>query len=200
MLSKLTNTESAVSAVEFTTLTAIPGNLMYKGARIQLLDTPGIIEGASQGKGKGRQVVATARTADLLVIMLDPTREIAQKKILEHELDAVGIRINTSPPDITITKKKTGGLSWNSTLPLTYIDNEMVRTIMHEYSTYPILLNSNLNSLIKDTDTAFSKTEIHNADVLFRCDATVDQFIDVIEGKRSYIPCLYVRCHCYTEA
>ena len=35
--------------------------------------------------------------------------------------------------------------------------------------------------------------EIHNADILFRCDATVDQFIDVIEGKRSYIPCLYVR-------
>lgn len=140
MLSKLTKTESAVSAVEFTTLTAIPGNLMYKGARIQLLDTPGIIEGASQGKGKGRQVVATARTADLLVIMLDPTREIAQKKILEHELDAVGIRINTSPPDITITKKKTGGLSFNSTVPLTHIDGEMVRLIMHEYSTLTSLV------------------------------------------------------------
>ena len=143
MLSKLTKTQSEVSAVEFTTLTAIPGNLMYKGARIQLLDTPGIIEGASQGKGKGRQVVATARTADLLVIMLDPTREVAQKKILEHELDAVGIRINTSPPDITISKKKTGGLSFNSTVPLSHIDGEMVRMIMHEYSTpliYSIML------------------------------------------------------------
>lgn len=35
----------------------------YKGATIQLLDLPGIIEGASQGKGRGRQVIATARTA-----------------------------------------------------------------------------------------------------------------------------------------
>lgn len=37
------------------------------------------------------------------------------------------------------------------------------------------------------------KIEIHNADIVFRCDATVDQFIDVVEGKRSYIPCIYVR-------
>lgn len=31
-----------------------------------------------------------------------------------------------------------------------------------------------------------------NADVSFRCDATVDDLIDVIEGNRVYIPCLYV--------
>lgn len=136
MLCKLTNTESAVSEVEFTTLTAIPGNLIYNGARIQLLDTPGIIEGAAQGKGKGRQVVATARTADLLIMMLDPTREDAQKKILEREIDAVGIRINTSPPDINITIKKIGGVSFNSTVTLTHIDQEMVRVIMHEYSMF----------------------------------------------------------------
>lgn len=136
MLSKLTTTESAVSAIEFTTLTAIPGNLMYKGARIQLLDTPGIIEGAAQGKGKGRQVVATARTADVLLVMLDPTREIAQKHIIEHELDSVGIRINQTPPDIVVSKKKTGGISFNSSVPLTQIDGDMIKTILHEYSMF----------------------------------------------------------------
>lgn len=31
----------------------------YQGARIQLLDLPGIVEGASQGRGRGRQVVAS---------------------------------------------------------------------------------------------------------------------------------------------
>ena len=34
---------------------------LIQGANIQLLDLPGIIEGASQGKGRGRQVIAVAR-------------------------------------------------------------------------------------------------------------------------------------------
>lgn len=49
LLSKMTNTASEAAAYEFTTLTAIPGVMEYHGARIQLLDLPGIVEGASQG-------------------------------------------------------------------------------------------------------------------------------------------------------
>jgi ribosome-interacting GTPase 1 len=49
LLGKVTHTASETAAYEFTTLTAIPGVIEYKGARIQLLDLPGIVEGASQG-------------------------------------------------------------------------------------------------------------------------------------------------------
>jgi len=76
LLSKVTATQSETAAYEFTTLTvrhpslfviipatfrlqAIPGVIEYKGARIQLLDLPGIVEGASQGRGRGRQVVSS---------------------------------------------------------------------------------------------------------------------------------------------
>ena len=45
-----------VASYEFTTLTCIPGVVRYRGAKIQLLDLPGIIEGAKDGKGRGRQV------------------------------------------------------------------------------------------------------------------------------------------------
>lgn len=57
LLSTLTHTESEAASYEFTTLTCIPGVIEYKDANIQLLDLPGIIEGASQGKGRGRQVI-----------------------------------------------------------------------------------------------------------------------------------------------
>lgn len=65
LLSVLTGTESAVAAYEFTTLTCIPGTINYKGAKIQLLDLPGIIEGAKDGKGRGRQVSALKKAISL---------------------------------------------------------------------------------------------------------------------------------------
>ena len=49
----------------------IPGNIMHKGTKIQLLDLPGIIEGAAHGKGRGRQVIAVAKSSDLVLMVLD---------------------------------------------------------------------------------------------------------------------------------
>lgn len=100
LLSTLTATESEAASYEFTTLTCIPGVIQYKGANIQLLDLPGIIEGASQGKGRGRQVIAVARTADLVLMMLDATKQDVQRGLLEKELESVGIRLNKQKPNI----------------------------------------------------------------------------------------------------
>ena len=58
LLTNLAGVYSEVAAYEFTTLTTVPGVIRYKGAKIQLLDLPGIIEGAKDGKGRGRQVIA----------------------------------------------------------------------------------------------------------------------------------------------
>ena len=66
----------------------------------QLLDLPGIIEGAAQGKGRGRQVIAVARTADLVLMILDATKKDVHRQLLEAELDSVGIRLNQRPPNI----------------------------------------------------------------------------------------------------
>jgi small GTP-binding protein len=79
LLSCLTNTTSEAAAYEFTKLTCIPGKIQYNGANIQLLDLPGIIEGASQGVGRGRQVVAVAKTADLILMVLDATKSVKQR-------------------------------------------------------------------------------------------------------------------------
>mmetsp|Transcript_25041 Transcript_25041/g.63043 ORF Transcript_25041/g.63043 Transcript_25041/m.63043 type:complete len:153 (-) Transcript_25041:1050-1508(-) len=59
LLTQLTGTKSESAAYEFTTLTCIPGVIHYNDAKIQLLDLPGIIEGAAAGKGRGRQVRST---------------------------------------------------------------------------------------------------------------------------------------------
>ncbi|KAG8688094.1 Developmentally-regulated GTP-binding protein 2 [Ceratobasidium sp. 423] len=110
LLSLTTKTASEAASYEFTTLTAIPGVLEYEGVRIQLLDLPGIVEGASQGRGRGRQVVSVAKTADLILMMLDSTKSTEQRRLLEYELDAVGIRLNKAKPDVVFKQKAAGGI------------------------------------------------------------------------------------------
>lgn len=167
LLTQLTGTKSEAASYEFTTLTCIPGVIHYNDAKIQLLDLPGIIEGAAEGKGRGRQVIAVCKSADLLLMVLDAGKPHYHQEILTGELESVGIRLNRRPPDITFKKKKTGGIAINSMVPLTHLDEKMVWRILQEY-------------------------RIHNADLLFKEDSTVDDLIDVIEGNRRYVKCLYV--------
>lgn len=169
LLTKLTGTSSEVASYEFTTLTCIPGTLEYRGAKIQLLDMPGIIEGAKDGKGRGRQVIGTARTCDVILVVLDAAKPMTHKKLIEHELEGFGIRLNKSRPNVVLTKKDRGGLMLRSSFPQAHLDEDVVKGILAEY-------------------------RMHNAEIQLRqADVTVDQLIDVIEERtRVYIPCIYV--------
>ncbi len=168
-LSKITKTKSEVAAYSFTTLTAIPGVLEYGGAEIQILDLPGIIEGASEGKGRGRQVISAAKTSDLILMVLDATKRAEQRALLEAELESVGIRLNREPPNIYLKAKKAGGMKITFQAPPKYLDEKMLYNILRDY-------------------------KILNCEVLVRDEyATVDDFIDVImKDHRKYIQCLYV--------
>ena len=106
---------------------------MLQGAKIQLLDLPGIIEGAKGGKGRGRQVIAVARTANLIFIVLDVLKPLGHKKILEQELEGFGIRLNKTPPNIIFKKKDKGGINMQSMVPQSELDLELVKTILAEY-------------------------------------------------------------------
>lgn len=168
LLTTLTGTKSEAAAYEFTTLEVIPGTLKYKGARIQVLDMPGIIEGAADGRGRGRQVIATARTCNLILVVLDSAKPLTHKKIIERELFNFGIRINQQPPDVKIIKKETGGIGYQEAAKQTKgMNADVCRLVCKEY-------------------------KISCAEIIIREDITVDQFIDVLEGNRSYIPVLYV--------
>jgi len=166
LLNKITNAESETAAYAFTTLKCIPGILEYKQAKIQILDLPGIIEGAKDGKGRGREIISVARNADLILIMIEAGKPWHQK-VIESELYGFGIRVNMSPPNVVVKKLEKNGITINSTVRLTKITENGINAVLNEYRMY-------------------------NANVVLRDDVTLEEFIDVIEGNRAYVPAVYI--------
>jgi len=170
LLNAITNKDSKVAAYDFTTLDAIPGMMeydgKYKGARIQIIDLPGIIEGGASGKGRGREVFAAVRNANLIVILLDVRHPDHLTKILS-ELWKANIRLDQPPSRIKIIRRNFGGINISG---FRYgLSDEEIANIFRAY-------------------------RITNADVYLPNDPnlTIDQIIDVVADNRRYIPSLIV--------
>lgn len=79
------------------------------------------------------QVISTARTCNLILIVLDCLKPISHKKIIEHELEGFGIRLNKRPPNITFRKKDKGGITFTSSVKDGKLDLDSVRAVCIEY-------------------------------------------------------------------
>ncbi len=163
LLSRLTAAESVAAAYDFTTVSIIPGMLRWAGASIQLLDMPGLVPGASRGRGRGREVLSVVRSVDLVLFLIDP--EHRDLRALVRELEGAGVRINERPPKIVVQTGERGGLTISSTVRLSHLAGGLALPIAREFG-------------------------LHNGSIVFREDATADQLIDVLAGNRVYVPAL----------
>lgn len=163
LLNQITNAQSQVAAYKFTTLTCVPGLMEYKGAKIQILDLPGLIKDASKGKGRGREVLSVVRSADLILLMIDVFETNIQ--VLVEELKTANLRLNQRPSDIVIAKKTRGGITVNFTTAQSTLDEDLVVEMMNEYGHT-------------------------NADVVIRENINEDQLIDYISGNRLFLPAI----------
>ncbi len=166
LLNALTNANSEVGSYSFTTLNVIPGLLEYKGAQIQVLDVPGIVAGAASGKGRGKEVLATMRSADLCLILLDATKP-DELKVIKKEIYDAGIRLNTKKPDVKIVRKTKDGLDIGRTVPTPELTNDMIKDILGTF-------------------------RIFNADIVIRSRITADELIDAVQANKKYMPSLLV--------
>jgi ribosome-interacting GTPase 1 len=163
LLTRLTGAASATGAYDFTTLTIIPGMLRWGGASIQVLDMPGLVPGAARGRGRGREVLSVVRSTDLVLFLIDP--EHPDFRALLAEIESAGVRVNTRPPRIVVTRAERGGLTVSSTVRLTHLAGGLALGIAREFG-------------------------FHNGSIVFREDATADQLIDVLAGNRVYLRAL----------
>ncbi len=151
LLNSVTNAASKVGNYDFTTLGVVPGMMTYKGVNIQILDLPGIIEGAAGNKGFGRKVISVIRASDLIVIMSDVKR-MEWINTVEQELYNAGIRLNTRPPKISIKKTSKGAIQVID--PYKSFDKEVTESVVKEmgHSNAIIHLGEKIDSLDKLID------------------------------------------------
>jgi hypothetical protein len=139
--------------------------LKYNEAYIQILDIPGLIEGAKEGKGKGKEVLSVARGADLLIIMTDVQRIDLIEKML-NELEGAGIRINLERPKVLVEKKTEGGLEIYSNVKQE-IDKETTKEIAREYG-------------------------IKSGNITLKEKVSYDRLFDAFSTNRFYVPAIFV--------
>ena len=164
LFNSLTNAKSEIGDYPFTTLDVHPGVMKYKGAEIQILDTPGLIKGASLGRGNGREILSIARDSDLLLIMFDVYNY--DLETILNELYNFGIRINRKYPNISMKKTEKGGINIASTVPLS-VPEDYLKSIAWEFG-------------------------YRNANIMIKEDISAEDFMDFLAGNRAYIPALFV--------
>jgi small GTP-binding protein len=160
LLNRLTGSKSTIGAFQFTTTTVVPGVLEYRGAKIQMLDLPGIIKGASSGRGLGKRILSVARSADIVLLILDIFQPY-HEDVLINELSNIGIKLNQNPPNIVIEKSTTGGIAVAQQVKLKKMSIKLLKDILNVYG-------------------------YTSARVVIREDIDSEQLVDFITGNKTY--------------
>ena len=156
----MTDADSETGSYAFTTLDVVPGVLKYRDANIQILDLPGLIEGAARGAGRGKEVLSVIRSADLIVHVIDAV-EPAPHVILKELFDS-GLRLNSRPPNGSISKTGIGGIEVISTVSQE-VEEDAIKSVVREYG-------------------------IVNAQVVLREKIDLDDLVDILAKTRVYSP------------
>jgi small GTP-binding protein len=160
LISLLTDAKSEIGGYAFTTLTCIPGVMEHRGAKIQILDLPGLIKGAAAGKGRGREILNVVRSCDMVLYIIDPFQH-NHFRILHRELEIAGMRLNQSKPPVFIRRNDRGGILVSSTVEQTRLESDEIADIIRSFG-------------------------IVCAQVTLRVDVNADMIVDTLAQNRVY--------------
>jgi small GTP-binding protein len=170
VLNELAQSDSAakIGAYPFTTVKPEVGSTTAKGARLQLVELPALVDGSAKGEMSGKLVLAGIRNADCILITLDLSQNpIDQLKMILTELNLGKIRININKPAVTVEKVGSGNIQVFNGHLFEGEGTEAVIEIMREKG-------------------------YGNAIVRFHASTSVDSFLDSLDHSITYLPAIIV--------
>lgn len=101
LVKKLCGLQTKIAAYAFTTLKPTPGIVDINGAHIQLVDLPGLIEGASDDSGGGKRLLGLVKQTDGVVLLADASKPLHELDVIVQELQ----RSKINKPLIIVVNK-----------------------------------------------------------------------------------------------
>ncbi|WP_461865992.1 OBG GTPase family GTP-binding protein [Thermococcus sp.] len=156
LLTKLTNADVDIANYPFTTVEPIPGMMNHHDVQIQLVEVPGLVEGAALGKGMGTQLLSVVRNADAIAIVIDLSHDpIRQMKVLLKEFERAGIKVNKRKPKIEIKRMPSGGIIING--------------------------QENIKGELSEIMKMLREERIHSAEITVKEPVTLEDFSDALD-------------------
>lgn len=100
LLNKIVGKEiTPVTPYPFATKVPAPGMFEYDNSLVQLVELPAIIEGSSDGKAQGKEIIGIIRNADAILFTIT---DDSQKEVLINELAKSYVYLNRTRPPIVV--------------------------------------------------------------------------------------------------
>src|SRR5881398_1106626 len=91
LLQALSDIQIKTGDYAFTTTRPVPALTRVGGVLVQLVEIPGLIEGAHEGRGGARPLLGVLRDADAIVFCHDSSAELGEFETIRRELEASDI-------------------------------------------------------------------------------------------------------------
>lgn len=176
------NVDVKIGNYPFTTIHPVLGTYFYKNKRIIFSDIPGLIEGASEGKGLGHEFLRHVERCKILIHMISGSEEdnesiIEAYETINNELNKYGKNLNKKKIFIVVSKADIESSKIQYEILQDYLKNQKVYLIscntgenLIEFVNNVItdFLNSNVNSDVESLEINDSQiTEFINENGIF---------------------------------
>jgi len=110
LLHALSHVQIKIGDYAFTTLRPVAALTHIGGVLVQLVEIPGLISGAAEGRGGGRALLGVLRSADAIVYCLDVTESFEALQEVRNEVALAGIDLPSMLAATKMDEAKEGDL------------------------------------------------------------------------------------------
>ncbi len=169
LLQAVTKAPVVVSSTPYTTREPSPGIMDYGDVQFQIVETPAVMEGSSDGRAWGPVTLGVARNADGVILMVDLSHDpVGQLELIIAELEKSRVLVSKPSGRVDIDRKHAG-----TALRI-------------------IVVGKLIDTTMKEVEDLLRNYRISDAIVRISGEVTLDDVEDAIFETTTYKPALVV--------